>query len=202
MRIEGEAVYIDLNGKRHSIEGIGNLSDITALKSLKVSGAMTFDGITCDKLDIEGDGRGKSAIAKDFSVSGSVEIDSVNVENLFKISGSTEIENLIADKIIMESRGGSIGKIKCNELRIFHANESGGGFLSNIFGSRGVKTGSRVRIGQISGGKVELQNCEVEEVNCTDAFIGSNCIIKKLIVEGECEIDDDSQVGETIRKNS
>lgn len=196
MQIEGEAVYIDSNDKRHSIEGEGNL-DITELKSLKVEGELTFKDITCDELKIEGEGNGTSATAKNFSVSGSVEIDSVTVEDIFKVSGSTEIKNLNAKKIIMESRDGSIGKIKCDEIRIYHV-DTPDKFFSKIL--RPSK--SRVRIGQIDGGKVELENCEVEEINCRDAYIGLNCVVKKLVFDGKCEIDVDSKVDELIDKNS
>ena len=43
-----------------------------------------------------------------------------------------------------------------------------------------------------------LQNCEVGIIKCKDAFIGSNCIIEKLIVAGECEIYADSKVSEMV----
>lgn len=196
MHIEGEAVYTDLNDKRHSMEGEGN-SDITELKSLKVEGELTFESITCDDIVIEGECIGKSAVAKDFSVSGSIEIDSVTVEDTFKVSGSTEIKNLNAKEIIMESRDGSIGEIKCDEIRIYHVDKPDK-FFSKIL--RPNK--SKVRIGKIDGGKVELANCDVEEINCRDAYIGLNCVVKKLMFEGECEIDVDSKVEELIDKNS
>ena len=199
MHIEGEAVYIDLNDERHSIEGVGSFSDNTALKSLKVSGELTFKEITCDELKIEGEGSGTSAITKNFSVSGSIEIDSVEVEEIFKVSGSTEIKKLNAKKIIMESRDGSIGEIKCDEICIYHEEIPRTTLLSKIL--RPHK--SRVRIKRIDGGKVELENCEVEEINCHDAFIRANCVIKKIVFDGECEIDDiNSQVAEPIYKNS
>ena len=204
MKIEGAATYVDSNGKRHSIEGIGSLPDDTSLQSLNVAGSFSFDDISCDKVKIEGDGRGKSIVAKNISVSGSVEIDSIKVEELFQVSGSTEISNLSAEEIIMESRGGTIGKIKCDKIKIFH---SGGvsidsnTIFSKIFGSHTshVKTDSRVHINKLDAVKVELQNCEVGEIKCKDAYIGSNCVIQKLIVEGECEVAADSKVEETIR---
>ena len=84
MRIEGEATYIDSTGKRHSIEGIGSLPDGSTLQSLKVSGIIKFDEMSCDDVQIEGDGRGKSITAKSMNVTGSVEVNTIEVENLFR----------------------------------------------------------------------------------------------------------------------
>lgn len=200
MKIEGEGFCIDSSGKRHSVAGIGTLPDFDSMQSLKVSGSLNFDKISCDEIKIEGDCRGKSIIAKNISVSGIFNADSVKVENAFKVSGSVEIENLDAEEISMESRGGSIGKVDCKKIKIFHSDDFNGGVFSKIFGSRNssAKNSSRVKIKKIDSETVELKNCEVEEIKCKDAFIDSNCAIKKLIVEGDCKIADDSSVGEKI----
>ena len=203
MKIEGEARYIDAQGNRHSIEGIGSLPDATALKSLNVSGSFDFGEISCDKFKIEGECFGKSVTAKNISVSGSFEVDAVKVEETFKVEGSVDSENISAAEIVMETRGGKIGNVKCNKIKIFHGEsyDIGGSILSNIFGGRKIhsQSSSRIRIGKIDAEKVDLQNCEVEEINCTDAVINSNCVIEKLIVKGECKVADDSKIGETIR---
>lgn len=201
MKIEGEGFCIDSNGKRHSVAGIGSLPDSDSLQKLSVSGSGSFDNISCDEVKIEGDGRGKSINAKNISVAGSFEVDSVKVEKTFKISGSVKIENFFAEEIVMESRGGSIGSVKCGEIKIFHSDGfDSGGIFSKIFGGKTSHgNSSRVKIKNIDAEKVELKNCEVGEIKCKDAFIDSNCVIEKLIVTGECEIAADSKVGETVR---
>ncbi len=206
MRIEGEAVYVDAAGKRHSIEGIGSLPDDLNLQSLNVSGSVEFDDISCDKIKIEGSGDGKSLTAKNLSVEGSLEVDSVKVEELFQVSGGVKIGTISAGEIIMESRGGRIDNIKCSKIKIFHGSdyEAGGSILSSIFGGKAHqrKNSSRVQIQNIEANTVNLQNCEVNAIRCTDAVIGANCVIEKLVVTGKCEISDDAKVGETIRNQS
>ena len=203
MKIEGEAKYVDSRGKTHSIEGVGSLPDEVNLQSLNVSGSIEFDEISCDKIKIEGSGEGKSLTAKNISVDGSLEVDEVKVESLFKISGGVNIDNLTADEILMESRGGRIGAIKCGSVKIFHGedHEVGGSILSGIFGHKASqhKISTRVQIKTIDADKVNLQNCEVDVIRCNSAKISSNCVIEKLLVTGECEIADDAKVGETVR---
>ena len=201
MRVEGEGFCIDSNGKRHSVAGIGSLPDSDSLQKLSISGAVSFDNISCDEAKIEGDGRGKSINAKNISVSGSFEVDSVKVEKKFKVSGSVQLENLSAEEIVMESRGGSIGSVKCGKIKIYHSDGfNSEGIFSKIFGGKSSHAiSSRVKIKNIDAEKVELKNCEVGEIKCKDAIIDSNCVIEKLIVTGECEIAADSKVGETVR---
>ena len=201
MKIEGKCVYINSNGERRSIKGHGSLSENTGLQDLQISGKIFFEKISCDKIKIKGDGRGKSINAKNISVSGSLEVDLVSVEKIFEISGKAKIENLVAGDISMDSCSGAVDSIKCDKIKIFHSDEPyNEGIFSKLFGSKtNQKKLSRVRIKNISAEKVELKNCEVEEIKCKDAFIDSNCVIKKLIVSGECEIVSDSKVGETVR---
>ena len=203
MKIEGEATYVDAAGKRHSIEGVGSLPDEVNLQSLNISGSIEFDEISCGKAKIEGSGEGNSIAAKSLSVDGSLEVDSVKVEELFQVSGGVKIDTLSAGEVVMESRGGRIGTVKCSKIKIFHGSdyEMGGSILSNIFGSKGArhKNFSRVQVKSIEADKVDLENCEADVIRCTDARIGSNCVIEKLFVTGKCEIADDSKVGETIR---
>ena len=204
MKIEGDARYIDAQGKRHSIEGIGSLPDATALQSLNVSGSFSFGEISCDKVKIEGECFGKSLTAKNIFVSGSFEVDSVKVEETFQVEGSVDSENISAAEIVMETRGSKIENINCNKIKIFHGEsyDVAGSLFSNIFGGKNIRTqgSSRVRIGKIEAEKVDLQNCEVEEIHCKDAVINSNCVIEKLIVKGECKVAADSKVGEIIKE--
>ncbi len=203
MKIAGEATYIDAKSKRHSIEGVGSLPDDINLQNLNVSGSIEFDEISCDKIKIEGSGEGKSLTAKNLSVDGSLEVDEVKVEALLKISGSINIDNLTADEILMESRGGRIGAIKCVSVKIFHGEDHdvSGSIFSGIFGHKfsQYKISPRVQIKTIDADKVNLQNCEVDVIRCNSAKISSNCVIEKLLVTGECEVADDAKVGETIR---
>ena len=203
MKIAGEAVYVDAAGKKHSIEGIGSLPDNNELQSLNAAGDFSFDKISCEDMKISGSCEGKSLNAKNISVEGTIEVAAVNVEERFKLSGSAEIKNLVAKEIIMESRGGLIGSIKCDSLKIFHGeiHEFGSSILSRIFGGKATHNNSRVRIENIDAGTVHLENCAVVEVKCKDAFIGANCVIDKLTVSGECKVAGDSKVGETIRTN-
>lgn len=204
MKIAGKAVYVDAAGKHHSIKGVGNVPNNVALQKLKVSGSFTFDEVSCDDVKISGECDGKSFNAKNISVEGTADIDSVKSES-FKLSGSADINKLIAEEIIIESRKGKIGAIKCGKLKIFHEeiNEVGSAILSRLFGGKvSHHSNSRVRIENIDAETVELENCEVDVIKCRDAFIGTNCAIKKLSVSGECKVADDSTVGETIRTES
>ena len=184
MKIAGEAVYVDAAGKKHSIEGIGSLPDNNELQSLNAAGDFSFDKISCEDMKISGSCEGKSLNAKNISVEGTIEVAAVNVEERFK-------------------RGGLIGSIKCDSLKIFHGeiHEFGSSILSRIFGGKATHNNSRVRIENIDAGTVHLENCAVVEVKCKDAFIGANCVIDKLTVSGECKVAGDSKVGETIRTN-
>ena len=203
MKIEGEAVYIDMTGKRHSIEGVGSLPDM-ALQSLSVSGSFSFNELSCDNLKVEGECNGKSIVAKKISTEGTFEVDSVEVET-FKFSGSAEIEKIVAKEILIESREGSIDAIKCDRLKIFHSelNEVESSIMSKIFGVKiSRRNNSRVQVKTIEAEIVHLENCVVEVIKCKDAFIGANCAIGKLFVAGNCEVVPDSTVGETIRTQS
>lgn len=201
MKIAGKAVYVDTAGKHHSIEGVCNVPNNVALQKLKVSGSFTFDEVSCDDVKISGECAGKAFNAKNISVEGTADIDSVKSES-FNLSGSADINKLIAEDIIIESRKGTIGAIKCGKLKIFHegTKEAETAILSRLLGvNLSHHSNSRVRIKNIDAETVELENCEVDIIKCRDAFIGANCAIKKLSVSGKCKVADDSTVGETIR---
>lgn len=199
MKIAGEAVYVDTAGKKHSIEGIGSLPN-NDLQRLNATGEFSFDKMSCEEMKISGSCAGKSLTAKNISAEGTVEVDAVNVEERFKLSGSAEIKDLVAKEVIMESRGGAIDSIKCDDLKIFHGeiHEFGSSIFSKIFGGKSTHNNSRVHIENIDAETVHLENCAVVEVKCKDAFIGANCVIDKLLVSGECKVADGSTVGETI----
>lgn len=201
MKIEGKATYTDIKGVEHSIKGRGSLPDDISLKDLKVSGKISFGEISCDKITIDGECNGKVFSAENISIKGTAEIDSVNAKDFLQIKGKPEIKKIVAAEVMIESRGGKIGTVNCSKIKIFHGeNHDCGSILSNIFGGKSFQNNSRVQIKNIDAQKVNLQNCEVEEIHCKDAVINSNCVIEKLFVEGECEIAADSKVGETIRK--
>ncbi len=188
MKIEGEGVYVDSKGRKHSIEGIGSLPDEINLQSIKVEGSFSFEEISCDKIKVEGECSGNTVTAKNISIEGTIEVDSVTVEDTFKLEGKAEIKLLDAKEIVMETRGGEIGEIRCDKIKIFHDEDS-----------ERRKNRSRVRIKTIDADTVNLENCEVDTIRCKDAIIGSNCAIGKLFVAGECEISADSKVDETIK---
>lgn len=200
MGIEGIASYVDAMGERHSIEGVGTLPN-TPLQSVSVSGSFSFDELSCDILQVEGECNGKSIVAKKISAEGSFDADSVEVET-FKLSGSVGSEKIVAKEILIESRGGSVGSIRCDKLKIFHGeiHEVGSSIMSKIFGGKiSHHNNPRVQIKTIDAETVHLENCAVEVIKCKDAFIGKNCAIEKLFVAGECKVAPDSTVGETIR---
>ncbi|MBR0062472.1 MAG: hypothetical protein IJP68_13440 [Selenomonadaceae bacterium] len=203
MKIEGRALYIDIAGKSHSIEGVGKISADVALQKLEVSGLLTFDEIICDAVKISGECTGKSLNAKKVSIEGTADIGTAKSDS-FHFSGSAKIGNLVAEKIIIKSRKGTIDNIKCSELKIFHEeiNTLDYSILSEIFGSKmSNKSNSRVEIKSVDAETVHLENCAVEVIKSKNAFIGANCAIDKLFVAGECKVADDSTVGETIRTN-
>ena len=203
MKIAGEATYVDKGGHRRTIAGIGSVSD-GELESLKVSGSCTFDEIDCDDVKIEGECSGSSLSAKNATISGTLKVKTLKVEGKLNVSGSVHSDELDAGEIVMESRGGSIGAIKCGRIKIFEHGgvEINGGFLSRFFGGSARSADSRVRIKSIDADEVNLQNCEVDVIKCKDAIIGSNCVIGTLNVEGSCEVADGSTVRETIRGGS
>lgn len=202
MKIEGEAIYVDSTGKRHSVEGVGSLPDDILFESLNVSGSCSFANISCDKVKIEGECAGKSIKAKKISASGSVEIDSIKIEGDLEVSGSVESAFISAKEILLESRGSSIGEIKCDTIKIFENKSINSSILSKIFGHSSLTNiNSRVRIKKIDAITVDLQNCSVGEITCRDAFIGENCAIEKLIVADKCDVATSSTVGEIIRAN-
>lgn len=171
-------------------------------QDLKISGKVLFDKIFCAEANVSGKCEGKSVSTKNFSASGKMEIDSIKVEQTFELKGKPELGSVEADKVIVESRSGSVDEIKCRKLKIFnHANETDSAFVIKILGEEisAFDNFSRVRIKNIDAEKVEIENCEVDVIRCQDAFIGTNCSIEKLFVAGEYEVAADSTVGETIR---
>ena len=186
MKIKGSGTYKDSSGRSHSVIGVGEVSDDEKLRKLEVAGTLTFDKISCDKINVSGKCEGDSVSAQILKVSGSCEIDSLTIEQTLEIAGKPQIDSVTADEILIASRSGFLGNIKCRKIKI------DGGFAP-------VKSWSRVRIKNIEAEVVALENCEVDVIRCKDAVIGSNCTIEKLFIAGKCEIAADSTVGETIR---
>ena len=202
MKIAGKGYYVDEKGKKNLVKGNVNLSDSDVWQSLTVSGKVSFGNISCEQVEFKGTCKGTTLFAKNISVSGDFKVDSVKTESRFKVSGRIEIKNLDAKNIVIESRESSIGEIKCDSVKIFNNdNSEDDGIFSKILGGGNFKSksNSRLKIKNIFAEKVELENCEVEEITCDDAFINSNCVIKKLTVKNTCDIAADSKVGEIIR---
>ena len=202
MKIAGKGVYVDSNGEKHFLEGYATVPDSKTWKKLDVSGKVSVDEISCDKVEIGGKCKGQTLSVSNIFVSGDFKVDSVKAEESFKVSGRVKSKNLDAENITINSRESTIDQIKCDTIKIFNNDDSiDGGLFSIIFGKEisRVKNNSRIHIKKISAKKVDLENCEVEEIDCTDAIINSNCAIKKLTVEGNCDIAADSKVGELIR---
>lgn len=185
MKIKGQGSYISSAGIRYEVKGIGSLPDDTSLQSLKVSGSFECGKISCNNVNVSGKIEGNSIHAKNFSLSGKIEVNCI-----------------IADEIAIDSRSGSINELKCAKIKISNRmSEKGVAFFEKIFGehSTTVNINSRVHIKNIEAENVHLENCAVDIIRCQDAFIGTNCVIEKLFVAGECKVADDSTVGETIR---
>lgn len=185
MKIEGEAKYIDSKGKRHHIEGVGNLPT-EMLESIIVNGTLIFDEITCNKIKISGDCDGEKITAQNIFVEGTLEIESAKITESFEVEGKVKLQSLEAKEISIESSAGKIGNVQCDTIKIFH------------YPNKYQKINSRFKIKNINAQKVYLENCEVEEINCKNAVISSNCVIEKLIVATEYEISDGSKVREII----
>jgi cytoskeletal protein CcmA (bactofilin family) len=201
VKIKGAGSYIDSTGIFHEVKGKGIVSDDVLLQSLKVEGELEFDKISCDQISVEGKAKGGSLTAKTVSVEGKIKVSSLKVERTFELEGKGKIDNIEAAEIFIESQSSSIGKIKCKRLKIFNDCGISIGGVIRLKINDGVKANdsdSRIQIKSIEADKVELANCEVDIIRCNDAFIGLNCVIEKLFVAGECNVADNSTVGETI----
>ena len=168
------------------------------------SGKIEFENISCEKLDVEGKCKGGFIKAKNFFAEGSVKVDDIKVDKNFEIEGKIKSSEIEADEIIIETRHGSIGNVKCRKLKIFDSeSEIVSEELAKIFGERFFHRNihSRLRIRKILAEKVELENCEVDEIKCRDVAIGANCFVEKLFVANKEEISADSGVGEIIHES-
>ena len=204
MKIEGEASYTDIKGKRHKIEGFGDLPDDMELKSIKIEGSIKFTNMTCEEIKIEGECKGQSINAQNFSGQGTVDINNIQITNTFNVEGTVESNSISARKIAIRSRKGSIGTITCDEVKISEDSADLGNshIFSKMFGVKNVKSKSKskVNIKSIKSAGVDLSNCEIDLIQCKNAVINSNCLIKSLYVEGNYKIADDSQVSEILNK--
>ena len=204
MKIKGEVSYTDENGELHKIEGKIVLPEDTTFQKLKINGKVDFENLSCEKFSLDGKCEGGIFSAKNISIDGKIKADTVKVEQLFEVDGKVKISEIEADEFILDSRSSSIGEIKCNKLKIFNRgnNAMAQAFIGKIFGSEVSYTqdDSCVMIKKINAVKVDIANCEVGEIKCQNAKIGSNCVIDRLIVSGEYEIAEDSKVGEIIKE--
>lgn len=201
LQVSGKLEFDKISCDEISVSGKCDGGSISA-NDLETSGELLFDNIFCDEVNISGKCIGDSVSAKNFSVSGKAKIDSLTLEENLNLSGKPEINSVTADEIVIASRDGFITRIKCRRIRILEDLTSNAKIeFGSFFGERCFfsASNSRVRIKNIEAETVELENCEVDVIRCRDAFIGKNCAVKKLFVAGECTVDADSTVSETIR---
>lgn len=198
MKILGSASYISKSGKKLSIEGISTLPDEFNFKFLKVEGTISFDNLNCEHLKIEGECSGETISAKEISIEGTINVKRVKAERSIEIEGTIKSVSIECDDIGIYSQSGKVEQIRCNNIKIYHTSGENS-ILMSIFGSPKRRTASRVRVRSINAEKVDLQNCAAEIVKCKTANVRANCIIEKLIVEGDCEIATDSTVSEVVR---
>ena len=201
MKIKGSGTYKDTNGKSHSVIGVGELADAEKLRKLEVAGSLSFEKIYCDKISVAGKCEGDFVSAQVLKISGSCEIDSVTIEQRLEVAGKAEIDSVTADEVLIASRSGFLGDVKCRKIKIYDdsAKFDDEVFKKNFIGRfTALQSWSRVRVKNIEAEVVALENCEVDIIRCKDAFIGANCVIDKLLVSGKCKVADDSTVGEMI----
>lgn len=215
MRIEGSGMYTDETGRSHRVLGVCELTEAKTFQELKISGKLSFEKVSCDEVSVSGKCEGgsitaqsmkvsgtcdsDSIIAKNFSVSGKVEVNSLTVEQTLRISGKPQIDFVTASEVIIATRSGFIGEVKCRKIRIFDETDK---FVDKVFGkgfAEYLSSSSRVQVKNIEADTVALENCTVEVIRCKNAFIGRNCAIEKLFVASDCKIAADSTVGETVR---
>lgn len=185
VRINGECRGNALSAEKVFIDGDIKVDIIKVDKTFETSGDCFAELLTAEKIFIDGD----------------IKVDVIKAVKTFKIDGSLRSDSIESDEIIIESRSGTVDKIKCTGLKVSKGDEDFEGEIS--FGNLKIKTSSkkvssRIQIKDVDAETVNLQNCEVGIIKCKDAFIGSNCIIEKLIVAGAYEIDADSKVSEII----
>lgn len=155
-------------------------------KRFKIEGAGSLpDELEFKSLSVEGDCSGDFVVADKIRIEGNINFKSIRAAHSIDVEGIIKSSSLESGEIDIESQSGKIENIDCKRIKIHHKLK---------------KSNSRVHIGNINAERVDLQNCEVEVINCKDAFIRVNCIIEKLIVEGECDVADGSTVKSTIRK--
>ena len=201
MNIKGIVNYVDENNKKHETAGICTLKDDIKLKSIDVKGMLSFDKIICDKINIEGDCTGNEISGKKIFISGKFNVDNVSMEQNIKIVGVAHSNLLKAEKVIIESRAGTIKQINCDKIKIFDNNDNIDiSIIKNIFNIRHVKNNARIHINDIDANNVEIQNCEIKSIKCKNAIIGTNCLIEELFVEDSYKIANDSTVNKIVRR--
>ena len=219
MKIKGSGSYTDANGRNHRVLGMGELSDGEHLRSLKVSGNVSFDKISCDDLNVSGKGDGGSISAGELKTSGELSFDDISCDEAvtsgkcagksitaknFSASGKVEVDSLTIAQTLKLSGKPQIDFVTADEIFIGSRDGSIGAVKCRrlkIFHDENFfdRQRSRVRIKSIDAETVELENCTVDVIKCRDAVIGKNCAVEKLFVAGECKVSADSTVGETIR---
>lgn len=202
--VDGDVSFDEISCDEIKITGECRGNALTAEKVF-IDGDIKVDVIKVDKtFEADGDCFSKSLTAEKIFIDGDSKVDVIKAAGTFEINGSLRSDSIESDEVIIESRSGTVGKIKCTDLKISKGDEDFEGEI--YFGNVKIKTSSkkissRIQIKDIEAETVNLQNCEVGIIKCKNAFIGSNCVIEKLIVASEYEIYADAKVSEIIHMN-
>ena len=143
MKIKGSGIYTDTHGKSHNILGFGEMEDSENFRKIEVSGSLSFEKISCEKVSVSGKCEGNSITAKSLEVSGEMSIknifgkeveisgrckgDSINAKN-FSTSGKIEYNSLTIEQTLRISGKPQINFVTADEILIATNN----GFLGEV----------------------------------------------------------------------
>jgi len=162
----------------------------TKAKKMDLSGASKFmKKVKTDKLSSSGSTKFMDDLeGKRITVSGAFKAEKNIKSGTFKASGVFDIKGTLEGEEIMLKPGGSschIGKIKGGDILV----ESGGGGLFS-FGR-----GGSLKVEEITGDEIYLENTTAKLVKGKNVKIGPGCSIDKLVAE-EMKIHESSSVKE------
>ena len=111
MKIKGSGTYTDTDGASQSVFGVGELADDKKLRELEVSGSLSFEKISCDKISVSGKCEGGTISAQNLKVSGGLSFDDISC-NKISVSGKCEGDSVIAKDF------SASGKVEVDSLTI------------------------------------------------------------------------------------
>lgn len=133
MNIKGNGIYTDADGKSHRIIGSSELPDGEHLQSLKTSGKLSFDKISCDEFNVSGKCNGGSISARDLKTSGELSFDNISCDDAnisgrcegdsvtaknFSASGKVEVDSLNIEQTLKLSGKPQINSVTADEIFI------------------------------------------------------------------------------------